>query len=160
MTTTNNFPQPAILSNFPLSFRFSVTFFVGGIIPNLLDIYFRKVSGISSEIKTESINEGGQNLYARRLPTTVDYGNLILERGMVVGSPLNTEFNLAMSGLKIKPGNVLITLFNENAIPVSGWVFLNAYPVKWTVSDLDADEDTIVVDTMELAYDSYKSIRI
>ncbi|MCB0375005.1 MAG: phage tail protein, partial [Sinomicrobium sp.] len=42
----------------------------------------------------------------------------------------------------------------------SGWMFRDTYPVKWAVSDLDANQDTIVIDSMELAYKQYISIRI
>lgn len=152
--------QPSILQDFPLTFRFSVTFFIAGVIPNPLDIRFQKVSGLSSEIKTETITEGGQNLYTHRLPAGVHYENLKLERGMVVGSLLNTEFNLAMSTFTLVPGNVLVTLFNEKALPVSAWMFRGTYPVKWSVSDLDANQDSIVIDSMELAYKQFISIRI
>ncbi len=163
MATENNAILPdqlSILSDFPLVFRFGVTFLIGGILPNPLDIRFQKVSGISSEIKTDTVNEGGQNLYAHRLPTRVNYENLKLERGMVVGSLLNVEFNLAMSTFKFAPSNVLVTLFNEDSIPVSAWMFMKAYPVKWSVSDLDANQDAIVIDSMELAYRQFMSIRI
>lgn len=160
MATENNPGQPSILQDFPLSFRFSVTFFIAGIIPNPLDIRFQKISGIVSEVKTETVNEGGQNLYAHRLPSKVNYETLKLERGMVVGSLLNAEFNLAMSTFTFSPGNVLVTLFNENAAPVSAWMFRKTYPVKWSVSDLDANQDSIVIDSMELAYHQFISIRI
>ena len=53
-TATN---QPSLLDSFPLAFRFGVTFFIGGIIPNPLDTRFQKVSGLSSEIATDSIND-------------------------------------------------------------------------------------------------------
>ena len=160
MATENKAPQPSLLKEFPLSFRFSVTFFIGGIIPNPLDIGFQKVSGLVSEVKTDTISEGGQNLYAHRLPTKVHYENLKLERGMVVGSLLNIEFNLAMATFKFKPGNALVTLFNEDTLPVSAWMFRGTYPVRWAISDLDANQDSIVIDSMELAYKQYISIRI
>ncbi|MCP4687557.1 MAG: phage tail protein, partial [Desulfobacterales bacterium] len=79
------------------AYHFQVTFFIAGVIPNPLDIRFRKVSGLSAEIETHEINEGGENLYIHRLPTQIKYNNLVLERGMVIGSPLSVEFNVAMT---------------------------------------------------------------
>jgi phage tail-like protein len=143
-----------------LGFRFGVFFFAGGVIPNPLDIRFQKVSGLAAEVKTTPLSEGGQNLYTHRLPEKVDYKNLVLERGMVVGSPLNLEFNAVMSLFKFYPSNVLVTLFNAEQIPVAGWVFIKAYPVKWATSDLDAAEKALVIDTLELAYTRMQIMRI
>jgi phage tail-like protein len=144
----------------PLTHRFGVFFFAGGIIPNPIDIRFQKVSGLSAEVTTTEINEGGQNLYTNRIPLKINYNNLVLERGMVIGSPLNIEFNTAFSLFKFAPSNVLVTLFSEKNVPLAGWFFTKAYPVKWTVSDLDAMENAVVIDTMELAYTRFQIMRV
>jgi phage tail-like protein len=143
-----------------LSHRFGVFFFAGGLIPNPLDFRFQKVSGISAEVQLETVNEGGQNLYAHRLPSKVSYNNLVLERGYTIGSPLNIEFNIALSQFKFYPSNVLVTAFSEIGIPVGAWLYMKAYPVRWTVSDLDAQSNSVLVDTMELAYSRFQIIRI
>ena len=70
---------------------------------------------------------------------------------MVVGSPLNIEFNIAMSLFKFAASNVLVTLLGEDKMPLAAWLFFKAYPVKWSTSDLAA-EPALVIDTMELAY--------
>jgi len=140
--------------------RFAVLFMAGGVIPNPLDIRFQKVSGLSVEVETESLSEGGQNTYTQRLPTGVKQGNLVLERGMVVGSPLNLEFNASMSLFKFVTSNVLVTLLAENKAPLAAWLFMKAWPVKWSTSDLDASEPKLVIDTMELAYTRMQILRI
>ena len=148
------------VSNPPLGYRFGVFFFAGGVIPNPLDIMFQKVSGLTAKVKTSTIEEGGQNLYTQKVPERVDYENLILHRGLVVGSPLVIEFNAAMSLFKFAPSNVLVTLFDETKIPLSAWLFLKAYPVDWKVSDLDAEANQVVIETMELAYQRMQAIRV
>lgn len=143
-----------------LGFRFGVFFFAGGVTPNSLDIRFQKVSGLSAEVKTQPLVEGGQNLYTHRLPTRVDYNNLILERGMVIGSLLNNEFNAALSLFKFQPSNVMVTLFGDDKTPLAAWMFLNAYPVKWSTSNLDAEQEGLVIDTMELTYTRIQILRV
>jgi len=143
-----------------LSFRFGVFFFAAGVVPNPLDIRFQKVSGLSAEVNLESHTEGGQNLYTHRLPDRIDYSNLVLQRGMVVGSPLNVEFNAALSLFKFLPSNVIVTLFSETSAPLAAWLFIRAYPVKWSTSDLDAESESVVIDTMELAYARMQALRI
>lgn len=143
-----------------LGFRFGVFFFAGGLIPNPLDIRFQRVAGLSAEITTTTVDEGGQNLYTHRLPQKISYGNLTLERGFVIGSPLNIEFNVAMSLFKFAPSNVMVTLLNDDGVPLAAWLFLKAFPVKWSTADLSASEDKIVIDTMELAYTRMQILRI
>jgi len=143
-----------------LGFRFGVFFFAGGVVPNPLDIRFQSVKGLGATVKTEPIEEGGQNLYTQKLPVKVEYENLVLERGVIVGSPLNIEFNVAMTLFKFAPSNVLVTLFNEQKIPLMAWTFLKAYPVKWSTADLDATKREVLIDTLELAYTSMQIVRI
>jgi phage tail-like protein len=148
------------LSEILLGFRFGVVFFIAGVYPNPLDIRFQKVRGLAADVKLTPVPQGGQNLYTQQLPTGIDHGNLILERGMVVGSLLNIEFNIALSLFSFTPSNVLVILFNESSIPVASWLFIKAYPVKWSVSDLDASDKTVLIDTMELAYARMQILRI
>lgn len=151
-------PLPFV-GNPPLGFRFGVLFFALGVIPNPLDIMFQKVSGLGSTVETAPIAEGGQNLYTQKLPKKISYENLVLERGVVVGSPLVIEFNVAMSLFKFAPSNVLVTLLDNTRIPISAWLFMKAYPVKWSVSDLDATANSVVIEHLELAYQRMQVVR-
>jgi len=144
----------------PLGFRFSVVFLHFGAVPNPIDFIFQKVSGICSTIATHTINEGGQNLYSHRIPERIEYENLVLERGLMVLSPLALEFEAAMTLFKFNPCNVLVILHDNKGIPVSAWFFFSAYPVKWEVSEFNADETEVVIERMELAYQNMLPIRV
>lgn len=163
---SNNIVDPskwnamALVADAPLAFRFAVTFFVGGVVPNPLDICFQKVSGLSATINTTDLPEGGQNLFAHKLPTGISYGNLLLERGMTLGSPLNIEINATLSLFRFHPSNVMVTLLNQVGVPISAWFFYRAYPVKWSTSDLDANNKAIVIDSIELAYARMQILRV
>lgn len=143
-----------------LDSRFAVIFFVAGIVPNPIDIRFQRVSGLAATIETTTVNEGGQNLYTHRLPRRVGYQNLVLERGFIVGSPLNIEFNIAMTLFKFAPSNVLVTLLSASAVPLAAWLFLKAYPVRWATADLNARDDQVLIDTLELCYARMQAIRV
>jgi phage tail-like protein len=153
-------PELTVTEQLNVGFHFAVIFFTGGTAPNTLDMRFKKVSGLSSEIETVTYKEGGENLFTHRLPNRVSYNNLVLERGLVVGSPLNLEFNVAMSSLQLTPGNVLVSLLNDDGTPRTAWLFWKVYPVKWSVSDLDAGANSIVIETMELAYSRFQGMRV
>lgn len=154
------FAQRSLVAEPIIGMRFGVFFFASGVIPNPLDIRFQKVTGLSTTLETESFSEGGQNLYQHKLPKGVRYENLVLERGMVVGSPLNLEFNATLSLFRFATSNVLVTLLGDNKLPLAGWLFMKAYPVKWSTSDLDAAQPGLVIDRMELAYTRMQILRV
>ena len=143
-----------------LGMRFSVLFMVGGVVPNPIDLRFAKVSGLEMRVETETVTEGGQNLYTQQLPQRISHGNLTLERGMVVGSPLNLEFNAAFSAFRFAPCNVLVSLLTDDRVPLVAWLFMKAWPVRWATSDLDAGQQGLVIDTMELAYGRMQMLRV
>lgn len=143
-----------------LNFRFAVYFFAGGVLPNPIDIRFQRVSGLSARIEPEAVPEGGENLYIHRLPTRIQYQNLVLERGFVVGSLLNLEFNTAMSLFRFAPSNVMVTLLDEDGGPLAAWLFLKAYPVAWSTAELTVSKEEVLIDTLELAYTRMQAMRI
>ncbi|XXX71802.1 phage tail protein [Sorangium sp. So ce134] len=149
-------PQGEIFVNF----RFGVFFFAGGVVPNPLDIRFKKVTGLSATVKTTPLEEGGQNLYTHALPSRIEHGNLVLERGVVAASPLRLDFHAAMSLFKFAPSNVLVTLFDEAYTPVSAWFFTRAFPVKWSTADLDAEPKKALIESLELAYARMQVIEV
>jgi phage tail-like protein len=140
--------------------RFAVVFLAGGVVPNPLDLRFSKVSGLDLKVETQALAEGGQNLYTQQLPRSVSHGNLVLTRGMVVGSPLNAEVNASLSTFKFVTSNVLVTLLSEDHVPLAAWLFMKAFPVRWATSDLDAGEPALLIDTLELAYGRMQPMRV
>jgi len=161
-------PRTSLLNDPVLGFRFAVVF-----LPHLntsaksalglattLDFCFQKVSGLRTEVKTTSLPEGGQNHYVHKLPDRIEQGNLTLERGFAVGSPLNAEVNASLTLLQFQPRSVLISLLSEAGTPLAGWMFMRAYPIQWSTADLDATQTNVLIDTLELAYSRMQVMRI
>ncbi|MEK8048740.1 phage tail protein [Ideonella sp. DXS22W] len=143
-----------------LGMRFSVLFMAGGAVANPIDLRFRRVSGLAVEVETEAQPSGGCNTYQQPLPKAVRHGNLVLERGLALGSPLTAEFNASLSSFKFLTSNVLVTLLSADSLPLAAWLFMKAWPVKWATSDLDAGEPGLVIDTLELAYTRMQPMRL
>jgi len=115
---------------------------------------------MTSTITTREVNEGGENLFLQKLPTGVTYDDLVLERGLVIGSILSNEFNLAMSTMRFQPSNVLIMVLNSEDAPIVNWLCQDAYPIEWSVSDLDATQNAVVIETMKLHYGRLQRVSI
>ncbi|MFT6501375.1 MAG: phage tail-like protein [Crocinitomicaceae bacterium] len=144
-----------IKSNYPVSFYFSLL--IKG-----EELAFKSVSGISKELVLEEVVSGGENRFKYKLPTASKYQNLVLSR------PVETDKSAFIqwfeksidTGLQegITTQDVTLFLLGKGAKPLLSWTFHEAYPVKYSISELDSMENSLVIETFELAY-TYFDIR-
>lgn len=142
----------------PVGFHFRVEF---QDIPGLQqrDTFFQSVGGLSQELETESVVSGGENRFTFKLPTRGSYPNLSLKRGLFKDSGLIQWVKDAIEHLDIQPATVLVTLLNEQHTPLLTYRCVNAWPQKWSVSDFNAEESQIVVESLELAYQYFTIVK-
>lgn len=138
----------------PVGFHFRVKFTLDH--TTNLDSRFQEVSGLTSEIGTEEINEGGENRFTHRVPTRAKFPNLILRRGLAKESRLIKWFDDAVDRLVIEPAVVLVSLLDEKHDPLVSWKIIGAYPVRWAISDFKAQENALVIETVELSYKYFR----
>ncbi len=132
-----------------LSFRFLVEIWsviVGG---------FSEVSGLQTETEVEPIREGGVNDYEHKLPKFSKYPNITLKRGITDSDALWKWRQEVVNG-KFKRETVYIILLDREGNEKKLWSLIEAYPVKWTASDLKADSNTVAFETIELAHNGIK----
>ena len=140
------------MSNYypPLGFHFKVEF------ANQIGEYeFQSVSGLNVELETEQVAEGGENRFKHKLPISTRYPNLVLKRGIRVDSPLTKWCREALEDFDIKPTNITISLLNENHEPLMTWNVVHAYPIKWSVSEFNAEKSQLAIESIELAYNYF-----
>jgi len=139
----------------PVGFHFEVIFSSDASPNDKIDGRFQEVTGFNAEVTTEEIDEGGENRFTHRVPKKTKYGNLVLKRGLMKDSGLVKWLNNAIDEFSFKPVLVTVNLLNEEHKPLVSWSFVRAYPVKWSVSDLKAQDNSLVIETLELAYQFY-----
>jgi phage tail-like protein len=140
----------------PVGFHFRVEFL--GVTDDAMDARFQEVSGLAAELQVEELIEGGENRFVHRLPTRAKYGNLVLKRGLVKDSKLIEWCSKAIVDFEIRPADVNVSLLNEKHEPLLTYSFINAWPVKWSATDLKAQENSIVIETLELAYAFHRRV--
>ncbi len=133
----------------PWGFYFKVVFNISS---DKNDVRFQSVSGLSVEYDYESYKEGGENRFEHKLPVRTKYADLVLKRGMLLDSSVIKWFLDAFNNRIFKPATITVNLMNEKSEPLRSWNIVDAIPKKWLVSDLNANDNGIVVETMELAY--------
>jgi phage tail-like protein len=134
----------------PVGFHFLVKFELSPQVAD--DTRFQEVSGLEAEMEMESFTEGGQNRFTWQLPKRTRYSDITLKRGMFIKSPLVAWCRDALENFSFSPANLTISLLNEQHEPVVSWYVINAIPKKWSVSNFNAEENSIVVESITLSY--------
>ena len=134
----------------PVGFHFKVE--VLGLTPVADDLRFVEVGGLGIEVATEEMAEGGENRFVQRYPGRSKYGVLVLKRGLLKGSKVWEWAQNCIENLDIDPRDINVTLLNEQHEPLMTWHLVGAFPVKWSVSDLNATANAFVVETLTLSY--------
>lgn len=111
---------------------------------------FARVKGLAREVKHESYREGGVNDYEHKLYTQVSYPAVVLERGLALDD-LWTWAQAAADG-DVQRKTVWIRLQDEANERRWAWQLDYAVPVKWMVSDLDAQASQVLMESLELAH--------
>ena len=133
----------------PLGFYYKVEF---GISKDKNDVRFQSVSGLLVEYDYENFREGGENRFEHKLPIRTKYADLVLKRGMLTDSTVLKWFLDAFRDRKFEPADINVILMNEKSEPLRTWKVTQAIPKKWLVSDFNANESAIVIETLELTY--------
>ncbi|SEC21564.1 conserved hypothetical phage tail region protein [Tenacibaculum sp. MAR_2009_124] len=134
----------------PVGFHFTVKF--SDIANKKHDHRFQSVSGLSVDLETEEVAEGGENRFKHKIPVRTKYPNLVLKRGMLIDSGVIKWCRKAIENFDIQPVDLTISLLDEKQQALQTWKISHAYPIKWSVADLNAEENKVIIETIELSY--------
>jgi len=140
----------------PVSFYFKVEF--PQISDSSADNSFQSVGGLSVEFDVETFREGGENRFEHKLPVRSKYPDLVLKRGMLTDSKVLKWCKDAFESMVFKPTTVIVHLMNEKGTTIKTWNVVHAWPKKWSVSDFKSDDNTVVVESIELSYQYFTTI--
>ena len=148
LSSTSFQPYPMV------GFHFIVAFELFPQVPN--DARFQEVSGLSVEMEMEDVKEGGEHRFVHRLPVRSKYSDLTLKRGLYIGSGIQHWCKNAIENFSFKPINIMISLLNENHLPLCNWYVIHAIPKKLEVSAFNAEKSEVAIDTLVLSYQYFK----
>jgi phage tail-like protein len=127
------------------AFRFWVA------IDNQLVAVFKECSGLSGEIQVQSFEEGGNNDFEHKLPGRAKFGNVSLVTGLASAEVMWRWFADASIG-NIRRRNVSVILHSIDRRGSLQWTLRAAYPVKWQGPKMTTDDNSIALQTLELAH--------
>lgn len=137
--------MPAV---YPLpAFHFTVEW--GGV-----RVGFTEVSGLTQENQAIEYRDGSFLEYsAIKMPGLRKFNNITLKRGIVAAD--NDFFNwLSTVKLnKVERRDLVISLLNEEHVPVMVWKVQNAFPVKVEGPALKATGNEVAIESIEIAHE-------
>jgi phage tail-like protein len=110
---------------------------------------FSEVSGLGAAIDVIEYRSGADPV-THKLPGRVRTHNLVLRRGIDANEELWEWFKQARDGQLDRRDGVVI-LLDPGGDPVRVWRFADAWPCRYEGPELDASENEVAIETLELA---------
>jgi phage tail-like protein len=112
---------------------------------------FSEATGFESKTETDDYREGGVNDYVHKIAKETKYPNLVLKRGLTDSRILYGWYQSIVRGFVVR-STISIVLVDSRGAEKVRWVFLEAFPVRWASSDMNASGNTVAVETVEFAH--------
>lgn len=120
---------------------------------------FSEVSGLEVSIETDTIKEGGCP-FPYTIYTGVSYSELVLSRGLGM-IPFYLWIKDVAEG-KTGRVDIIVHLIEDIPgpipIPTKTWLFTDAFPVKWSVSSLNAMDGEVVIEEITMTHHGFEQI--
>lgn len=128
------------------------------------DISFQEISGLESETQIMEYRHGdSENFYPTKTAGLMKTSNLVCKKGVFADdSELLELYNKVFDEKAYYNSDdtrmdILIELLDEEGETVMSWNIINAFPVKFSGTDLKSDANEIAVETIEFAYESIET---
>jgi phage tail-like protein len=127
------------------AFRFTVAF------DDLPPGGFSDCTGLASEVEVLEYAEGGLNTHTWKLAGRAKHGNITFKRG-IVDRTLWDWFSAIATG-NFKSRNCTVYVHDPSgAGDLLEFQLADAFPAKWQGPDLNASQNNLAIETMEIAH--------
>jgi phage tail-like protein len=125
-------------------------------------ISFTEVTGLVMEReKIEYRHSDSKDFNRIGMPGLVKNNNITLKRGKFEGDfDFNEWLELVANERVEGRRDVTITLLNEKHEPVAAWTAARCFPVKVTAPDLKSDANEAAIESLEIAHEGLKLMKI
>ncbi|ALP53820.1 hypothetical protein Tel_12125 [Candidatus Tenderia electrophaga] len=114
---------------------------------------FAECSGLEVTMEPKTIKEGGRNWGAAQRMGNINFGTVVLKRGLTQTDDLWNWFSLVGEGAYAQRLNVSITLFDQAGTGVFSWTLKRALPTKFKAPDLNASNNEVAIEELHLVHE-------
>jgi len=118
-----------------------------------------EIEGLPGSGAVEVIFPEARLAGGRRKAGAVQYGSLIVKRGLTVSRDWYDWWDAARRGKRPPKKTARVTLLDAAGADAGGWLFRDATPVTYQLSPLNALGNEPVIETLELAVGHFEADR-
>jgi phage tail-like protein len=124
---------------------------------------FQSVSGLQVSVQTEDLVEGGQNGFTRKLPSRMDWPNIVLSRGLIQSDNLfewmskTSGEGFAAAGNKLQRCTGAITAISSSGQRLRSWNIDGCFPVRWKGPEFNVTSNDALSEELEIAHEGFRS---
>ena len=116
---------------------------------------FSECSGLQLEIEVQDYHEGGMNAIMRKFPGHTKQTNITLKRGIVDRSLWNWFYETTQGTITFRDGSIIVR-DPSGGQELMRWRFVRAFPAKLVGPELNATQNNVAVETLELCHEGLK----
>lgn len=113
---------------------------------------FKECSGLDSISESGDYREGTDPLTYRKLPGLASYSNIELKRGISSNDEL-WRWRQEIAKGNTERRNLSIVLLDDTGNERIRWNLVNCWPARWSAPGLDATENEVAIESLELAHE-------
>lgn len=118
---------------------------------------FSECTGLEMAMQPEEYKEGGRNGAVLRFPSRVTWSNLTLKKGAGLSAELwNWQYGFAIGAGRRRDG--VVALLDAEGVPCCLWFFRRGLPVKYTGPALNAAQNTVAIESIEIAHEGIHQV--
>jgi phage tail-like protein len=111
---------------------------------------FSRVKGLAREVKVDTYHEGGLNEFEHKHIAQATFPNLVLEHG--IADTWLWDWQQDVTEGRVQRKKLSVILRDDTGAEVWRWHAQDAFPVKWSIADLDAASNTVLVESVEFVH--------
>jgi phage tail-like protein len=111
---------------------------------------FQSVAGLERETKTDAYREGGVNHFEHQLAGVTTYPPLTLKRGLATTTLWDWHQDVIDGRIERK--TIAVVLIDEVGNEAWRWIVTDAYPTKWTGTELDATASGVAAESVAFVH--------
>jgi phage tail-like protein len=113
---------------------------------------FTEASGLETEVSPIEYRNGNEDITVRKIPGLKKFTNITLKRGATGDIDFWNWIRTAMKG-QVQRADGSIALLDENRVEVMRWNFTRGWPCKYTGPGLNAANNEISMETLEICHE-------
>jgi len=128
-------------------------------IDDLTDLPFLEVSGLEIEADNISYRHGNDPSWGTiQMPGIKKSGNLILKKGVFAKDDIYQSLISKIALNTYKRMTIVIRLLDETTQPRMTWQIKNAFPLKYTSTDMNSESSVSSIETIEFSHQGIEQL--